>query len=62
MPWHDQHRNGGHAQDLLRGVAEEHPAQRAGGATRRVTTPQALEFVSKVFWFSLEFGVVRESG
>jgi phenylalanine-4-hydroxylase len=34
----------------------------AGGATRRVTTPQALEFVSKVFWFSLEFGVVRESG
>jgi len=34
----------------------------AGGAARRVATPQALEFVSKVFWFSLEFGVVRESG
>lgn len=34
----------------------------AGGAARRVTTPQALEFVSKVFWFSLEFGVVREEG
>lgn len=34
----------------------------AGGAARRVTTPQALEFVSKVFWFSLEFGVVREAG
>jgi phenylalanine-4-hydroxylase len=34
----------------------------AGQATRRVETPQALEFVSKVFWFSLEFGVVREQG
>jgi phenylalanine-4-hydroxylase len=34
----------------------------AGGAARRVSTGQALEFVSKVFWFSLEFGVVRESG
>ncbi len=34
----------------------------AGGAARRVATAQALEFVSKVFWFSLEFGVVRESG
>ena len=34
----------------------------AGGATRRVETPEALEFVSKVFWFSLEFGVLREDG
>jgi len=34
----------------------------AGGATRRVQTPAALEFVSKVFWFSLEFGVLRENG
>ena len=25
-------------------------------------TTEALEFVSKVFWFSLEFGVVREEG
>jgi phenylalanine-4-hydroxylase len=33
----------------------------AGEAARRVTTPEALEFVSKVFWFSLEFGVVHES-
>jgi phenylalanine-4-hydroxylase len=32
----------------------------AGEAARRVTTPEALEFVSKVFWFSLEFGVVHE--
>ncbi len=34
----------------------------AGEAARRVETDEALEFVSKVFWFSLEFGVVRESG
>jgi phenylalanine-4-hydroxylase len=32
----------------------------AGRAARRVETTQALEFVSKVFWFSLEFGVLRE--
>jgi phenylalanine-4-hydroxylase len=34
----------------------------AGDAARRVTTTAALEFVSKVFWFSLEFGVLREGG
>ena len=34
----------------------------AGGAARRCTSPTALEFVSKVFWFSLEFGVFREGG
>ena len=34
----------------------------AGAAARRVQTTEALEFVSKVFWFSLEFGVVRERG
>ena len=34
----------------------------AGEACRRVETPEALEFISKVFWFSLEFGVVREDG
>jgi phenylalanine-4-hydroxylase len=34
----------------------------AGEAARRVRTTDALEFVSKVFWFSLEFGVVRERG
>jgi phenylalanine-4-hydroxylase len=32
----------------------------AGDAVRRVRTGEALEFISKVFWFSLEFGVVRE--
>src|SRR3954454_22376818 len=34
----------------------------AGDAARRVQTTQALEFISKVFWFSLEFGVVCEDG
>ena len=34
----------------------------AGDAARRVQTTDALEFISKVFWFSLEFGVVREQG
>lgn len=34
----------------------------AGQAARRVKTTEALEFISKVFWFSLEFGVVREHG
>jgi phenylalanine-4-hydroxylase len=34
----------------------------AGEAARRVQSPDALEFVSKVFWFSLEFGVLREGG
>ena len=34
----------------------------AGEAARRVQTSEALEFVSKVFWFSLEFGVLREGG
>jgi hypothetical protein len=34
----------------------------AGDAVRRVETEDALEFISKVFWFSLEFGVVREGG
>jgi phenylalanine-4-hydroxylase len=34
----------------------------AGAAARRVETDDALEFVSKVFWFSLEFGVLREEG
>jgi phenylalanine-4-hydroxylase len=34
----------------------------AGEAARRVASVEALEFVSKVFWFSLEFGVLRERG
>ena len=34
----------------------------AGRAARRVETDEALEFVSKVFWFTMEFGVMREDG
>ncbi|MEV0197482.1 phenylalanine 4-monooxygenase [Nonomuraea sp. NPDC050691] len=32
----------------------------AGAAARRVESDEALEFVSKVFWFTLEFGVMSE--
>lgn len=32
----------------------------AGQAARRVETDEALEFISKTFWFTLEFGVVHE--
>lgn len=32
----------------------------AGRAARRVESTAALEFVSRVFWFSLEFGVLHE--
>jgi phenylalanine-4-hydroxylase len=34
----------------------------AGGAARRVESAEALEFVSKVFWFTMEFGVMAEDG
>ncbi|MGP3920718.1 phenylalanine 4-monooxygenase [Nonomuraea sp. 10N515B] len=34
----------------------------AGQAARRVEGEEALEFVSKVFWFTLEFGVMEERG
>lgn len=34
----------------------------AGHAARRVQSPEALEFVSKVFWFTMEFGVMAEKG
>jgi phenylalanine-4-hydroxylase len=36
--------------------------QAAGLASRRATTPAALEFFSRVFWFTLEFGVLWEGG
>ncbi|MFF4418508.1 phenylalanine 4-monooxygenase [Streptosporangium sp. NPDC001559] len=34
----------------------------AGGAARRVESDAALEFISKVFWFTLEFGVMTDQG
>lgn len=44
-----------------------HPAfaelyQLAGEASRRCESEAALEFFSRVFWFSLEFGVLWEQG
>lgn len=34
----------------------------AGRASRRARTPDELERFSRVFWFTMEFGVVREDG
>ena len=34
----------------------------AGEASRRCKSDEALEFFSRVFWFSLEFGVLWEEG
>lgn len=51
----------GHAQMLASPVfADLYRA--AGRASRRAETDDALEFFSKVFWFTLEFGVVWEAG
>jgi phenylalanine-4-hydroxylase len=33
-----------------------------GGAVRRLTTPEAISLVSRVFWFTLEYGLVLEQG
>ncbi|MRH88809.1 phenylalanine 4-monooxygenase [Nocardia sp. SYP-A9097] len=33
-----------------------------GAAVDRLTTDRALKFLADVFWFSMEFGVVREQG
>jgi phenylalanine-4-hydroxylase len=34
----------------------------AGEAARRVETDEALQFIADIFWFTLEFGVLREDG
>ncbi|WP_327143883.1 phenylalanine 4-monooxygenase [Nocardia sp. NBC_01327] len=34
----------------------------AGAAVGRLTSERALKFLADVFWFSMEFGVVREHG
>ncbi len=36
--------------------------QAAGAASRRVEGEDALDLLSRVFWFSVEFGVVHEEG
>ena len=36
--------------------------RKVGEAIKRVHTDQAMAFLSRVFWFTVEFGVVREGG
>ncbi len=36
--------------------------RRAGAAARRLRSVESLRFLSRVFWFTLEFGVVVEDG
>jgi phenylalanine-4-hydroxylase len=36
--------------------------RRFGKAVRHARTPEAVERLSRVYWFTLEFGVVREDG
>ena len=36
--------------------------RKVGEAVKRVHNDQAVEFLSRVFWFTVEFGVVREGG
>lgn len=36
--------------------------EEAGDASLRASSPEAMAFFSKVFWFTLEFGVVFEQG
>jgi phenylalanine-4-hydroxylase len=36
--------------------------QAAGEAAKRVETDDALQFLADVFWFTIEFGVMREEG
>ena len=51
----------GHTNQLgHRGFADLYEAM--GRAVRRVETDEALERLSRVWWFTLEFGVVRERG
>jgi 4-hydroxyphenylpyruvate dioxygenase len=51
----------GHA-NMLASVDFADLYEEAGQASARTTSAEALEFFSKVFWFTLEFGVVREEG
>lgn len=51
----------GHAQTLASPIFAE-LYQVAGEASRRSESEEAIEFFSRVFWFTLEFGVVHESG
>jgi phenylalanine-4-hydroxylase len=51
----------GHANMLANPVLAD-LYEEAGKASVRATSDEALAFFSKVFWFTLEFGVVHEGG
>jgi len=51
----------GHA-NMLASTELANLYQAAGEASLRATSDEAHEFFSRVFWFTLEFGVVHESG
>ena len=51
----------GHANSLASPVFAD-LYESAGKASRRAQSDAALEFFSRVFWFTMEFGVVHEDG
>ncbi|ACQ81820.1 Tyrosine 3-monooxygenase [Beutenbergia cavernae DSM 12333] len=48
--------------NLLGNPAIADVKRRAGEAARRCETPEGLQFVADVFWFTIEFGVMHEDG
>ena len=51
----------GHANQLARpGFAAVYRS--VGEAAKRVRSDEAMQFLSRVFWFTIEFGVVHEAG
>lgn len=48
--------------NLLGNPAIAEVKRRAGEAARRCETPEGLQFVADVFWFTIEFGVMYEQG
>jgi len=55
------HEIAGHAVTLASGRLAE-INRLVGEAVRRTTTPEALERLSRAYWFTVEFGVVCEEG
>src|ERR671924_2198742 len=48
--------------NLLAGPRFAEIKRAAGHAAQRVQTDEALQFLADVFWFTIEFGVLREDG
>jgi phenylalanine-4-hydroxylase len=48
--------------NLLADPTFAHVKRLAGEAAQRVETEEALKFIADVFWFTIEFGVLREDG